>query len=282
MDYSTLPWNFEAFRKFITFRAAQNASNVISLFDGQSLTSDTKALREFQTMLSERSGLIWEPIRQNSEDVVFNNEGNVFRNKARVLSSLFLINPFTLKNEGVLEATTFSKRLSSGKINEKQFFEFIFTNYEYPHPAYDENWTEWNAVNLRLKPFIFILQILIELFELEKGQEFLTVDEFARFAHRNPFHSKVKVISQEIRSSRNIESALPNRIRSDKVDRKINDIFGFLCISGICYFDGSKIRLNLITKHPDEETFFYLSRNGVNVIENLNKIIERGITNDRS
>lgn len=281
MDYSILPWNFEAFRKFITFRAAQNASNVISLFDGQSITTDTKALREFQTMLSERSGLIWEPIRQNSEDVIFNNEGNVFRNKARVLSSLFLINPFTLKNRGVLESTTFSKRLSSGKINEKQFYEFIITNYEYPHPAYDENWAEWNAVDIHLKPFIFILQILIELFELEKGQEFLTVEEFARFAHNTPFHSKVKEISQEIYSSRKAELTLPTRVRSDKIDRKINDIFGFLCISGLCYFDGSKIRLNLITRHPEEETFFYLSRNGVNVLENLYKIIERGIPNDK-
>ena len=274
MDTQELPWNFEAFRKFITFKAAQNAASIISLFDGENLVNDAKKLSEFQKLLSKRSGLVWEPVRQNSKDVMFSSEGNVFRNKARVLSSLYLLNPFALKTEGKIEATKFSKLLASGKINEKQFFEFIITHYEYPHAAYDENWAAWTKMGLKLKPFVFILQILIELFDKDQDQAYLTVDEFARFAHSNPRHEKVKSIANEILEFRRDSSKSPSRKRSDKIDRKINDIFGFLCISGLTYYDGSRIRLNLIGRDPEEGAFFYLSRNGANIVEALRKLLE--------
>ena len=275
MDYSTLPWNFEAFRKFITFQAIQNAAGVITLYDGTETTNSKKML-EFQHMLNSRSGLIWEPSRQNSEDVLYNSEGNVFRNKARVLTSLYLLSPFELK-KGTISATKFCRLLASGKISEKEFHDFIINSYEFPHPAYDENWNAWKDANTKLKPFIFILQLLLSLYNDKPDSAYLTVDEFARFAHSQPFHDKIDNIVSEILKHRMQPELLESRTRSDKIDRKINDVFGFMCMTKYTYFEGSKIRLNLVDKHPEELVNFYISRGGISIPDEIFKTITRGL-----
>ena len=276
MDYSVLPWNFEAFRKFITFQAIQNAAGIITLYDGLE-TSNTKRMIEFQKVLNSRSGLIWEPSRQNSEDVLYNSEGNVFRNKARVLTSLYLLNPFEQK-KGTISATMFCRLLASGKISENEFYDFIISRYEFPHPAYDENWNAWRSANIKLKPFIFILQLLLTLYKRDPKESYVTVDEFARFAHSQPLHDKIDNIVDGILKYRLHPESADTRTRSDKIDRKINDIFGFMCMTKYAYFEGSKICLNLVDRHPDELVNFYVSRGGISIPDEISKTIRRGLS----
>lgn len=275
MDYSLLPWNFEAFRRFVSYTAAQNAAAAIELNRGLNI-SDTKRIVEFQQLLNTRSGLIWEPSRHNSNEVLFSTEGNVFRNKARVLTSLFLLNPFDLK-KGIISPTLFSTALASGKVDEVEFNDFLISRYQFPHPAYDENWKLWSEAGIRLKPFIFILQILLELNDLDNGGAYLTVEEFARFAHSNPLHGKTTEIAKDIINFRRDPSLAPHRIRSDKVDRKIGDIFGFLCMTKYTYYEGSKVKLNLVRLHSEEKVHFSSSRNGISVIDEIKSIIKKGL-----
>lgn len=272
MDYSQLPWNFEAFRRFIDYRTMQKAASVICLFDGKNLVDNPKNLEEFQETLNDRTGLEWLPKREVSEDIQFNIEGNVFRNKARVLTSFYLFDPRSLEKGNTLKATPFCKALGAGKISEKEFYGTIITRFKYPHPAYDENWSSWKNANIELKPLVFILQILIALHKIDKNQDFISIKEFAEFAHSNPFHDKAQEIAKKIYNAR-VSKINISRERSDKIDRKIGDIFGFICMTGLCYYIDTGIRLNLIRKNQQENVYFYEQRNQENALEEIEALI---------
>lgn len=266
-DYNNLPWNFEAFRKFIDYSTLQNAASVICLFEDKDILNSPKDLADFEQMMNERTGLDWSPERLVSEDIQFNSEGNLFRNKARVLSSLLLIDPLAFKN-GAVKPTAFCKALSAGFITKDNFYKEIIYRFQYPHPAYDENWQAWNEAGLKIKPLLFILQILTHLAEINPDQAFLTVSEFAEFAHAQPFHDKTKQIAEQIVNFRNSGERI-QRQRSDKVERKIGDIFGFICMSQYCYYDKNSIRLNLIGLHPDENVYFSQKRNEHDILKSI-------------
>jgi len=91
IDYSKLPWNFEAFRSFISFEVLQQAASVLCLYDKQYFFENNYILEKFEEDLSKRTGVEWLPKRNIDSDILFNTEGNLFRNKARVFSSFYLI-----------------------------------------------------------------------------------------------------------------------------------------------------------------------------------------------
>lgn len=271
-----LPWNFEAFRSFLSYDVVQQAASVLCLFEDKNLFSSPKNLFDFQRKIKERTGQEWIPKRNVSEEILFNVEGNIFRNKARVFTSLYLIDPSSLKEQSVLRISSFCKALGYGYISEQDFYRAIVSRFEYPHPAYDTNWKSWSRMGLSLKPFIFILQILAHLFQLEKTQAYLKASEFAFFAHPSPYHEKAEEIAKAILASRQNGKGLSHS-RTDKVDRKISDLFGFLCISGFCFYDRNNVNLNLLGVHPKEKTHFFESRLGVSTLKDLLTMIESSI-----
>jgi len=272
MDYSELPWNFEAFRRFIDYKTLQKAASVLCLFDGRKVIGSPRDLEEFQTTLDSRTGLEWLPDRNVSDDILFNVEGNVFRNKARVFSSFFLLNPKLMESTGCIVTTKFGKALGWGFIPEQEFYNTIVMKFQYPHPVYDENWSAWNDANVKLKPFLFILQILYKLHQIDKNHDWVSVKEFAEFAHSNPFHEKAGEIAQNIYNSR-INEQVISRERTDRIERKIGDIFGFLCMTGLCYYIDSNIKLNLVKKSNQENVYFYEKRNQESRLEEINSLI---------
>lgn len=271
INLSNLPWNFEAFRNFINYQALQKTASVLCLYDKKEIFKSKRLLLEFQGMLNERTGLEWIPNRNISEDILFNVEGNVFRNKARVLTSFFLLDSSKLKTND-FHVTNFCKALGYGYIDEHTFYNYIICNFSYPHEAYEENSKSWKIANISLKPLIFILQILLHLYKHERNQAFLTVNEFAYYAHSTPYHEEVDSIAKAIITGRQNNNQ-PKRTRSDKVDRKINDIFGFLCMSGYTYYDKNTIALNMIDVHPKEKVYFYEKRGDTNLITNLDILL---------
>ena len=281
-DYSELPWNFEAFRKFIDYKTLQNAAAVIVLFENKEILKSPKELDAFENLLNKRTGLEWSPERKVSEDIQFNMEGTLFRNKARVLTSFYLIDPIKLRNNEIVP-TQFCKALGAGYISEGQFYREIFSRFTYPHPAYDENWDAWTAKGITLKPLIFILDILEFLAEHGLEQAYLTVTEFAEFGHTNPFQDQTGKIASSIVSFRKSDQRI-KRKRSDKIERKIGDIFGFMCMSEFCYYDKNSIRLNLLSRHPEENVQFYQKRGDVNMLESTKEFINQNlnkITNEK-
>lgn len=226
-------------------------------------------------MMNERTGLEWSPERLVSDDVQFNVEGNLFRNKARVLSSMFLIDPIAFKN-GEVKPTEFCKALAAGYIDEGQFYKEIIRRFQYPHPAYDENWQAWKAAGITLKPLLFILDILVCLAESDPGQAYFSVSEFAEFCHSRPIQDKAREIADAILQHRQSGGRI-QRQRSDKVERKIGDIFGFLCMSQFCYYDKNSIRLNLVGNNPEEKVNFFQKRGDYDMLRSIREFINQSL-----
>ncbi len=274
-DYSALPWNFEAFRNFISFEVLQQAASVLCLNDGQDFFDNSYVLQKFEEDLSLRTGVEWLPKRNIDSDILFNTEGNLFRNKARVFSSFYLIDLESLIDKSQLSITPFCRALGIGKISKRQFYDEIVTRFSYPHPAYEDNWDKWRELNVSIKPFLFMLDILVKLYECSSSDAYFTVSEFASYAHPNPFYSETNSIAKSIIASRNSETKI-SRKRSDEVDRKIGDICGFLCMTGYTYYQGNKIYLNLIDVHPVEKVYFFEKRGEINTKVQIQTLIEDG------
>jgi hypothetical protein len=270
-NYSNLPWKFEAFRKYITFEVLQQAAACLLKYDGRPLFTDTALMNEFTSHLVSRTGLPWLPERDTSTGVNFNLEGTVFRNKARIFSSFYIFDHSSLIERDELRVTNFGKALGQGYINRREFYNEIILRFEYPHPAYEEDWVLWDDAKVNLKPFIFILEILAAIY-LEDGVGEVTVAELAEFAHPSPFQALAPKIASQILSSRKTKVESIHK-RSDAVDRKISDLLGFLCISGMTFYNGSSVRLNLLTRHLDDKTYFWDKRNSQSKYEEILKLI---------
>jgi hypothetical protein len=274
-DYSKLPWNFEAFRSFISFEVLQQAASVLCLYDNQEFFENSYVLQKFEEDLSIRTGVEWLPKRNIDSDIIFNTEGNLFRNKARVFSSFYLIELESLINKSQLQITPICKALGTGRISKREFYNEIITRFAYPHPAYEDNWEKWREFDVSIKPFVFMLDILINLYEIAPIHAYYTVTEFAVFAHSNPFYNRTKEIAKNIIESRASEEK-SDRKRSDEIDRKIGDLCGFLCMTGYAYYHGNKIYLNLIDVHPTEKVYFFEKRGVINTKIQIQNLIING------
>lgn len=275
IDYSKLPWNFEAFRSFISFEVLQQAASVLCLYDKQYFFENNYILEKFEEDLSKRTGVEWLPKRNIDSDILFNTEGNLFRNKARVFSSFYLIELESLINKSQLEITPLCRALGTGRLSKREFYNDIITRFAYPHPAYEDNWEKWRECEITIKPIVFMLDILVRLYEIAPLEAYFTVAEFAAYAHPKPFYSSVNEIAKEIISSRSTNEKI-GRKRSDEVDRKIGDLCGFLCMTGYSYYYGNKIYLNLIDVHPAEKVYFYEKRGEVNTKNQIQNLIANG------
>lgn len=273
IEYNKLPWHFEAFRSFINFDVLQQSATVLCLFEGKNIFKEPSTYSKFERTLVERTGIEWLPERKVSDDILFNVEGSLFRNKARVFTSFYLVDPTCIKKKENLVITPLCKALGTGVLTKKEFYKIIVSRYKYPHSAYDENWTSWKKADLEIKPLQFILKILYELHELDSSEASLNVSEFATYAHSNPFIIKAKEIALNILSSRK-EGADNKRERSDQIDRKIGDIFGFLCITGYTYFYKNRLYINLMDVHPKEQVYYWEKRGDINRKEEIKKLVE--------
>lgn len=273
--YSILPWNFEAFRSFISYEVLQQAASVLCIYEGKDIFNSAHIMEKFEAELTLRTGVEWLPKRNINNDINFNSEGNLFRNKARVFTSFYLIDLKSIIDKETLSITPFCRALGTGIIDKRMFYKEIISRFEYPHPAYEESWDKWNEFKISIKPFIFMLDILVNLYNIESNESYFTVSEFATYAHANPIYSESKKIAKDILLSRSNE-VKNKRERSDDVDRKIGDLVGFLCMTGYTYFNGNRIYLNLIDVHPLEKVYFYEKRGDVNTKEQIIKIINDG------
>ncbi len=256
----SLPWNFEAFRRYTPYKRMQQTASVLCMYEGEEFGVSNPRMETILNELQDRTGEPWLPERKVSDSVEFNVEGDFYRNKGRLLTSFFIIEPKGLADsEGAtIRLTQFGRALGSGFVSERQYYEFIVTRMTYPHPAYEDNWRIWKAAAKTLKPLVFILQILIELYRWERLQGYTTSEELAAFAYPESSHSAVARIVEKIRANRkNPAKTIPY---SDEVNRKINDMLGFLSIAGFTYYDGQSVRLNLLGVHSQELAYYWEKR----------------------
>lgn|GEM_PF-971277 len=277
-DVAALPWNFEAFRRYLNFEVLQQAAGVLCLFDGENLLSDSHLMSEFTNLVQQRTKLDWVPDRQASDGVLFNVEGDIFRNKARVFTSFLLLDPRCLQKGDRITVTPFGEALGTGLIDRPQFYKEIVRRFRYPHPAYEDNWRAWSEANCTTRPLALILKVLIELFKIDSHGG-VTAGELATYLHPQPFCNSIPIVVDKILESRKGKQK-SDRQRSDSIDRKLNDILGFLCISRLAFYDKTQVRLNLLDIHREESSAFWYQREGQNRLTELDSFLEECMRND--
>ena len=226
-----LPWNFEAFRKFITYEALQQAASTLSMFEGVNYSIESEKNNELSRRLGVRTDLEWVPDRKVSEAINYDIEGSLFRNKARVLTSLYILDPLELQLHNTIKVTPFGRALGSGLITKEEFYKEILFRFEYPHPAYEDNWKKWTEAGKNLQPLLFIIQVLIELAKSGEDNNYLEIAELAAYGFFGADNSNgnIREVAKNILTARSGGSN-DAALRTDDVNRKIGDMFGFLCI----------------------------------------------------
>lgn len=230
MSENYLVWKFEAFREYLSYRVVRNAAQVLSLYEGEDFNIKNHRILEMQDLLMRRSDkYTWIPNRKGSDFLNINLEGDIYRNKGRLLTSLMVIYPKEL-SDSKIKLTDFGTQLANGYISENSYYEFIICNYKYPHPAYEDDWILWKSKGVVLLPFIMILDVLYNLSKNDKNSGYLETEEVAYFIYANPDHENTLSYCRDIMECRAKDIAIKVK-KSDKIHRKINDIFGFLVLS---------------------------------------------------
>jgi hypothetical protein len=272
---SPLPWKIEAFREYLTYETLQQAAAVLSIYEGEIFDVRNPRIIEMQNLLAARTGKdAWIPNRSVSNHINWNAEGDVTRNKGRVFTSMLILTPKEWCDDKV-QLTPFGKALGAGRVERREFYDFIITRFRYPHPAWAENWDAWVKAERTLYPFAYLLQTLMELYRESSNDGFLSVQEVADYLYVDPDHAKVASHARDIIAARS-ENRAPILQRSDQIHRKIGDLVGFLCLSPYCYFRHNHVHLNLIGRHSKQLAHFWERRDGDDTLESLSQLC-RGI-----
>ncbi|MDP9675750.1 hypothetical protein J2W97_001745 [Paenibacillus jamilae] len=257
-----LVWQFEHFKTFVPYKIMQQAAASLLLFEGQNTDGVNPKMTRLTDMLTERTGHPKWAIERETDNLDIDTEGSIFRNKARLFSSLYIIvPPELLKKNGQdkeIALTGFGKALGKGYVSEKDYYNFIIQKFRYPHPCYSD-YDEWVSKRIIIRPLIYILKTLVWLFEnYTHEQAYLTSLEIALFLQS-------KSQEDEVTASNEILNYRRNETNADKIDtRKIEEMLALLAISGYVYIDSSskkeKYFINLIDVHPWENTHYFYKR----------------------
>lgn len=272
-----LTWNFEALRNFLNFEVLQQAAATLELYEGLVYTQEPSRTAQLGENLNERTGLEWLPRRAQEERVRFNPEGSVFRNKARVFTSMGILDPEALREAKTVKLTNFGKALGQGLLTRDQFYESIITGFRYPHPAYPDGGRRWREASTSVRPFVLIIEVLVELVRIDPDQNYLSSGEFVDWVASQSSGFDAKSAAKGIQEARE-SSAESQTSAAREARRNATDLFGFLCITGFTYFLGpGTISLNLVSVSDKDKTHFWLKNsNGESSLDRIEAILERG------
>lgn len=268
-----LPWKIEAFREYLTYEVLQPAASVLQIFEGEEFAIKNPKILRMQSMIESRTNkAAWVPRRTGSEKIKWNTEGDLTRNKGRLLTSMLILHPKEWV-ENRIQLTPFGHALADGKISSDQFYDFILTHFRYPHPVWKDNWEAWTNEGKQLYPFLYLLEALVALYKVSPEHAHLSTDEIADYLHVKPDHDQVTSHVESIVEAREKESPSITP-RQDAIHRKISDIMGFLCLTRYCYYSGNRIQLNLLDRHETEKVNFYISRKGQDKLEEIKALLD--------
>lgn len=224
---SPLPWSIEAFRPYMTYEVLQEAVSVLRNYEGNSTNLGRRRSIEMIRSLQRRTGLPWIADRKVQFGIHINIEGSVFRRMKRVFTSFYLLDVQSYDQENRIKVTDFGKKLSAGLFSKEQFYAELIRKYSYPHQAYEENIRAWQDLS-PFYPMKFIIEVMSEMDKLDIPQyNGIQVKEFAALIH--PIAHQITSIEAAIILAKQYKSAADiSHTRTDSVDRKISDLFGFL------------------------------------------------------
>lgn len=272
MSAIELPWRIEAFREYLSYEVLQPAASVLATFEGEVISSKNPNILKMQKLLELRtSKYTWLPNRSGSKDINWNLEGDVTRNKGRLLTSMLILYPKEMCDDKI-KLTEFGAALSKGLVSKKEFYDYLIKNFQYPHPAWKENWQEWKSSGKVLLPFVYLLEALLLLHQVSPEQAYLTSSEIASHLYKDASHDDIKSKVEDICQERMIKDK-KNIARDEKISRKFTDLLGFLCLTRYCHYDGNDIALTTVAKHDEELVHFSVKRKGQNVVAELKVLI---------
>lgn len=260
-----IEWQFEHFKTFTPYEIMQQAAASLLIYEGENTDGANSKMGRLTDELTINTGHpAWMPDRE-SGNLDINNEGSVFRNKARLFSAFYIcVPPDLLKAEGYgkqIMMTGFGRALAEGRVSENEFYKYIVKIFGYPHLAYSD-YEVWVESGNSIRPLLLIIKTLVSLFEKEgRDNAFITSAEIYTFLQPLATEDCEQAVNKIIEER---EVGKRQSFSSDKV-RKINEMLAFLAIARYVYIDSTessedKYWLNLIMKHPREKTLFYLQR----------------------
>ena len=246
-----LPWSIEAFRPYMTYEVLQEAVSVLRKFEGSSTNLGRRRTNEMIRSLQRRTGLPWIADRKVQFGILINIEGSVFRRMKRVFTSFYLLDSQSYEEENLIKVTHFGKKLSAGVLSKEQFYAELIIKYSYPHPAYEENVRAWKDI-APFYPMKFIAEVMSEMDKLEITQyNGIQVKEFAALIH--PIAHQITPIEAATILAKHYKTAANiSHTRTDAVDRKISDLFGFLVAIDVVSKVGNATRANPRSKVLEE------------------------------
>lgn len=258
-------WQFEHFKTFTPYEIMQQAAATLLLFEGECTDGTNSKMRRLTDELKVNTGHpAWMPDR-DSGNLNINNEGSVFRNKARLFSAFYIcVPPDLAKKEGYgkkIILTEFGRALAEGRVKEKEFYSFIVKTFRYPHLAYS-NYNEWIKNGILIRPLLIIIKTLVYLFEKAGNTEsYITAEEVYLYLQCLKNEDCNCAVIKILKARRQCKTGDLNK----DILRKIHEMLAFLAIGGYVYIDSTtektdRFWLNLIMRHPKEKTYFYLQR----------------------
>lgn len=262
-------WDFEAFRSFLPYEIMQPAANVLSLFDGCGL-DDRAVLRTLNEELYARTGLTWTPERE-SGPLEYSEEGSLFRNKARLLASLFIcVSPEIQRQSGQspsVRLLPFGRSLALGHIDRHHYYDFIISRYRYPHPAFD-SYDDWAALGIVCHPFLLILRVLLQLHSIGPEDAWLGKSEIVNCLMAASDDGAADVIAHAIVAMRLGATPTEDAGFPEIATRKAGDMMAFLAMSRHALLGPrERLHLNVVGRHTTERTHYLEERSGRGLYE---------------
>lgn len=263
-------------RNFLNFEVLQQAAATLDRYEGLVYTAEPSRTSQLGEELNERTGLEWLPRRAQDDRVLFNPEGSIFRNKARVLTSMGILDAEALRVTKTVELTAFGKALGQGRLSRERFYEDIVTSFSYPHPAYPDGGNQWREASASVRPFVLIIKVLTALVRIDPHHNTLSSAEFVDWVASQSPNFDPNTSAEAIRVAREDGAESQNDSPQNAARRNATDLFGFLCITGLTYFISSgTIALNLVSVSSRDKTHFFLNRNGESSLDRIEAILER-------
>lgn len=272
-----LSWDFEQFRVYLPYEVLVAAASVLIQYEGEIDDAANPRIQAMEKQFSIRTNkATWIPERSGSEEINWNPEGSVFRNKRRIFTSMFILELKPPGQNPTIRLLDFGRKLACGKISKQEFYDFIITRYRYPHPAYADSYRLWSASGLVFYPFAALLEILLLLYERDPSHAYLTSTEVGCFLYPNPDHALIPEIAQKIVDARQGGESIKSGL-DKSAGRHVSDIMSYLCMTGYAFMESGTrvitIRLNTIGVHPEEGVYFEGSRDQANRVDEIRKAI---------
>jgi hypothetical protein len=257
------PWSFERFGEYLSYEVLLQAASALRLFEGEVIHADNPRIQELQNLMKARSGKnTWIPARKGSNDIKLNLEGDFYRNKGRLFTSMYIMVP--KEDPPIIRLTPFGRRFADGYIEKQQLFDHVITQFSYPHVAYVDSSSNWTGEQAGFTPFLCLLKTLYHLHRVDPLMGYLTAEEVFEFIYPISVNGKEDAFCQKILAARQSGHELTIDRTNKKVVEEMRQITDIMAFMGKCGHalprKGKKVSISLLPKLQQTATLTYFKQ----------------------